>query len=111
MRSAWAIARLAVPSPGAPEAAMSVRRPTATLISIAAMALSACATTSDGLEFKVQPVSDRAMASFAWRSRDDHSGILTASLPDGRVFSGPYVWITAETPAEDLLPLWEGPAG
>jgi len=87
---------------------MIFRASTATLISIAAVALSACAITSEGLEFKVQPEVARATVSFAWRSRDDHSGTLTASLPDGRVFSGPYVWITAETPSTDLVPLWQG---
>jgi len=76
------------------------------LIAIAALAVSACAATSDGLEIHVE--DEAAVVTFDWQSEGDASGVLTAALTDGREFSGPYFRIAAETRVELLGPLWEG---
>lgn len=59
------------------------------LCSVVVLALSGCAGTSKGLEMK--PDAGKAPVSFDWRSTDDVSGDMTAWLPDGRMFRGPYL--------------------
>lgn len=90
---------------------MNVKRLTGALASIAATALSACAITSEGLEFTPDREGVQALATFSWHGIDDLSGTMTASFPDGRLFSGSYVWITAETQPDLLEPLWQGWTG
>jgi hypothetical protein len=90
---------------------MAVRWTTAALAAAAAFTLSACTFTSDGLELRRETPRDQVAVSFEWRSTDDVSGTLTATVPDGRVFGGPYVWMTAETPTDLLQPLWQGWSG
>jgi hypothetical protein len=62
------------------------------VVSIASIAtgaaVSACATTSDGLEFRVE---DRSPVVFDWLGSDESSGTLTATLPDGRLYRGSYL--------------------
>ena len=79
--------------------------------SVAALAVSACAITSEGLEFKPESAGERVAVIFEWRSSDDLSGTMTASLADGRLFSGPYFRITPQTQVDQLDPLWEGWSG
>ncbi len=87
---------------------MNVHRFTGAFASIAALAVSACAITSDGLELSPEAEAGQPFVTADWRSSDDLSGTMTVSVSDGRVFTGPYVWITAETQAALLEPLWQG---
>jgi hypothetical protein len=93
---------------GLREAHMNIQGFNAACVSIAALAMSACAMTSDGLELKPEGAGAQALVTIDWSSSDDFSGTMTASLPDGRLFIGSYVWITAETQVELLEPLWQG---
>ena len=88
---------------------MHVRRlALVSMVALAALAVSACTCTSEGLELKPDRESRRAAVSLEWRSNDDVSGTMTASVSDGRLFSGPYFEITPETQIDQLKPLWEG---
>jgi hypothetical protein len=87
---------------------MNVHRFSGTIAYIAALAVSACAITSEGLELRPESAAGQTPVTADWRSSDDLSGTMTVSVSDGRVFTGPYVWITAETQAALLEPLWQG---
>jgi hypothetical protein len=50
-------------------------------------------------------------ANFAWKSSDDRTGTLTATLSNGETFSGPFFQVTHDTRVETLAPLWYGWAG
>jgi hypothetical protein len=88
------------------EAHMSVRRFTGPFVAIAALAVSACTYTSDGLELAVE--EEAAVVTFNWQSSDDSSGVLTAALTDVRQFRGPYFRIAKDTHLDQLAPLWDG---
>jgi hypothetical protein len=45
---------------------------------------------------------------FDWRSSDDVSGTLYATLDDGSVYAGSYFQITENTTSDILGPLWDG---
>ena len=75
------------------------------LAAIAALAISACTSTSDGLELALDDAAD---VTFNWRSSDASSGVLTAALTGDRQFSGPYFRITKDTRSDELAPLWDG---
>jgi hypothetical protein len=87
---------------------MGVHRFAGAFVIIAALAVSACAITSEGLELKPEDYARQAAVAADWLSSDDLSGTMTVFVSDGRLFTGPYVWITAETPAALLEPLWQG---
>lgn len=71
-----------------------------------AVALSACTTLGSGTG-SLQPGA--APASFAWKSTDGGiTGSMSATLSDGRTFSGPYLEITSSARSEDLTPMWIG---
>lgn len=91
-----------------PGAHMNIRSFTQALVSIAALATSACAITSDGLELKLEDEGGQALVTWDWQGIDEASGTMTASLPDGRSFHGTYFRITPETSVDQLEPLWEG---
>lgn len=84
------------------------RKSAATFLSIAALGLSACAITAEGLELNAEGQGTQASLTFDWHSSDDFSGIMTAHFADGRQFSGPYFEITPQTQIDRLDPLWEG---
>jgi hypothetical protein len=65
---------------------IETKRGCSALAAIAALAISACASTSDGLEIGVD--AEDATVTFQWKSRDEGPAILTADLGDGRRFSG-----------------------
>jgi hypothetical protein len=73
---------------------------------LGALVLGACTTIGSGsgtLGADSQPVN------FAWKSDyNDTSGTLSATLADGKVFSGPYVQATSETRTDDFAPMWNG---
>jgi hypothetical protein len=45
---------------------------------------------------------------FNWQSYDDVSGSITATLPDGKAYTGKYFQVTRDTDVSDLGPLWAG---
>ena len=45
---------------------------------------------------------------FDWKSADDVSGTLQATLADGSIYAGTYFQITDNTSADTLEPLWDG---
>ena len=45
---------------------------------------------------------------FDWKSSDDVSGTMYATLADGSVYAGSYFQITDTTTADTLGPLWDG---
>jgi hypothetical protein len=70
----------------------------------AAIALAACTTIGTGSG----SLGDKPV-SFAWKSTDGGTtGTMTANLPDGKTFSGPYLQVTSEARTEDFAPMWAG---
>jgi hypothetical protein len=63
-----------------------------------------CASTGSG--YGTSPSGDEA--TFRWDAKSDITGTLTATMPGGPVYSGPYFEVTSETRVESLSPLWEG---
>lgn len=43
-----------------------------------------------------------------WKSTDDRTGTLTATLSNGDTFSGPFYQVTHDTRIETIEPLWYG---
>jgi len=72
---------------------------------VAALGLAACVTTGTGVG---RTRNNDVSASFAWKSTDDRTGTLTASLSDGKTYSGKFFQITSESRIDDLGPLWGG---
>ena len=71
-----------------------------------AVALSACTTLGSGTG-SLQPGA--APVNFAWKSTDGGiTGTMSATLSDGRIFSGPYLEITSNARSLDLTPMWIG---
>jgi hypothetical protein len=68
--------------------------------------LGACTTTGSG-SGSVSPGG--APVSFAWKSTDGGTtGTMSATLPDGQAFSGPFLQITREVRSEDFDAMWTG---
>jgi hypothetical protein len=71
-----------------------------------AVALGACTTMGSGTG-SVSPGG--APVSFAWKSTDGGTtGTMSATLGDGKSFSGPYLEITRDVRNEDFDPMWTG---
>lgn len=71
-----------------------------------AVALSACTTLGSGTG-SLQPGA--APVNFAWKSTDGGiTGTMSATLSDGRTFTGPYLEITSNARSVDLTPMWIG---
>ena len=72
----------------------------------ASLALGACTTMGTGtgtIGENNKPVS------FAWKSTDGGtSGTMSATLADGKTFSGPYVQPTNTTRTDEYAPMWVG---
>jgi hypothetical protein len=68
--------------------------------------LAACTTIGTGTgSFE----SDNQPVSFAWTSKDGGtSGTMSATLADGKVFSGPYLQVTSTARSDNFAPLWSG---
>jgi len=66
--------------------------------------LGACTTMGTGSgSLGSQPVS------FAWKSTvGGTTGRMSATLTDGRTFSGPYLQVTSEARTDDFAPMWIG---
>ena len=46
--------------------------------------------------------------SFSWKSSDPVSGTMTATLSDGKAYSGQFFQITKDTTVNSVGPLWSG---
>jgi hypothetical protein len=78
--------------------------------SIAALVLgtvleTGCTTT--GIGFGSTPSSHNAV-TFSWKSADDVSGSMTASLASGTIYTGQFFQITRNMTVATLDPLWAG---
>jgi hypothetical protein len=73
--------------------------------SVALVAIASCASMGSG-EGTVR--ASGAAVRFDWKSTDDVSGTLTATVADGQVFSGQYFQITGDVRIDRLTPLWDG---
>jgi hypothetical protein len=71
-------------------------------------AISACTTMGTGVG---NARGGDLQANFSWKSTDDRTGTLTASLSNGDSFSCPFFQVTRDTRVETLAPLWYGWAG
>jgi hypothetical protein len=49
--------------------------------------------------------------NFSWKSSNDVSGSMNATLSDGKTFTGQFFQITSDTTADNLGPLWTGWGG
>jgi hypothetical protein len=49
--------------------------------------------------------------NFSWKSSNDVSGSMNATLSDGKTFTGEFFQITSDTTADNLGPLWTGWGG
>lgn len=67
--------------------------------------MAACASMGTGVG---STRSGDVHASFSWKSSDDRTGTLDASISDGKSYSGPYFQVTGESQIETLAPLWSG---
>jgi hypothetical protein len=71
-----------------------------------ALALGACTTMGSGTGSESP---GNAPVAFAWKSTDGGtSGTMSATLADGKSFSGPYLEITSQARNEDFNPMWTG---
>src|ERR1700693_5083855 len=57
-----------------------------------------CGSTASGAD----PVN------FSWKSSDSVSGTMSATLSDGKTYSGQFFEITKDTRVDNLGPLWSG---
>ena len=72
----------------------------------AGLALGACTTMGTGTG---SLGADNKPVNFAWQSTDGGtSGTMTATLADGKTFSGPYVQATSEARSDAFAPMWAG---
>lgn len=69
------------------------------------LALAACASTGSGYGAVRE---GGAPVRFEWKSADDVSGTLSATLADGKVFTGQYFQVTGDVRLDRLTPLWDG---
>ena len=78
-----------------------------TLLLGAGIALGACTSMGSGTGFVG---SGNEAVNFSWKSDDGSgtSGQMTATLADGKIFSGDYLELTHQTQTADLDPLWNG---
>lgn len=74
-------------------------------VACASLVLAACTTIGEG----TGSMPGGAPVDFDWASKDGGmTGTMTAMLPDGTVFSGPFVQITSIVRIETLDPIWRG---
>jgi len=71
-------------------------------------AAAGCATTGSG--FGATATGTDPM-SFSWKSSDNVSGTLTATVDGGKTYVGQYFEVTSDTQSDGLGPLWAGWGG
>ena len=79
-------------------------------LAAAALGLSACTTMGTGQGLLRGPHGHERVA-LAWKSTGNITGTMTATLPNGVVYSGPFFQITSQTNRNVLTPLWSGWGG
>ena len=67
-----------------------------------------CTTTGTGFG---ATSSGKDPVTFSWKSSDDVSGSMTATLADGKTYTGQFFQITRDTTVDSLGPLWAGWGG
>jgi hypothetical protein len=73
---------------------------------VAALALGACTTMGTGTG---STSTGDSPVSFNWKSTDGGvTGTMTASLPGGATYTGPYLEITRTAQSTQLAPMWTG---
>lgn len=87
---------------------MQIQKTARAIMSVAVLTVSGCTCTSDGLELDAPAKDRRSDISVEWRSVDGFAGTMTATVADGRAYSGSYLAITPDVRADQLAPLWEG---
>lgn len=89
------------------EAQVQIQQAAVVIMSVAVLAMSGCAITSDGLE--LDATHDRRADMFIdWQDLDGFAGTMTATAADGLTYSGSYLQITPDVRHDQLAPLWEG---
>lgn len=78
---------------------------TAALPLVLASLVAGCATMGTGYG---STASSKEIVNFSWKSRDNVSGTMDATLSDGKTFTGQYFQITTDTTVDNLGPLWAG---
>ncbi len=78
---------------------------TAALPLVLTALVAGCATMGTGFG---TTASGKTAANFSWKSSDDVSGTMNATLTDGKTFTGQYFQITTDTTVDNLGPLWAG---
>ncbi|MGZ5904992.1 MAG: hypothetical protein ACXWKQ_06575 [Reyranella sp.] len=73
---------------------------------LAAIALTACTVTGTGSGI-IAP--GNVPVTFAWQSKDGGStGTMSARLPDGRAYAGPFLQVKSTARIDDISPFWVG---
>jgi hypothetical protein len=83
---------------------MTYRTMTAGLL-LAIAITAGCTTTGTGFG---SAASGKDAATFTWKSSDDVSGSMTATVADGKTYTGQFFQITSNTTVDNLGPLWSG---
>jgi len=76
-----------------------------TAVLLAVIVAAGCTTTGTG---SGSTASGADRVSFSWKSSDSVSGTMTATLADGKTYTGQFLQITRDTTVDDLGPLWVG---
>jgi hypothetical protein len=90
------------------EAKVQIQFVASVVLSVAVLAMGGCTCTSDGLELESPSEDKRADISIEWDGIDGFAGTMTATVADGRAYSGSYLLITPDARPDQLAPLWEG---
>ena len=72
---------------------------------LAAVVAAGCTTTGTGFG---STASGTDPVTFQWKSSDSVSGDMSATLADGKTYTGQFFQITSETTVDTLGPLWAG---
>lgn len=83
----------------------SLSMKTAALPLALAVLVSGCATMGTGYGYTA---ASKNPVNFTWKSSDDVSGTMSATLSDGKTYSGQFFQITTDTTVNNLGPLWAG---
>jgi hypothetical protein len=78
---------------------------TAALPLVLTALVAGCATMGTGFG---STESGQNPVNFTWKSSDDVSGTMNATLSDGKTYTGQYFQITTDTTVDNLGPLWTG---
>jgi hypothetical protein len=74
-------------------------------LSLLAALVAGCTTMGTGVG---STPSGADPVSFSWKSSDSVSGTMSATLSDGKTYSGQFFQITKDTTVNSVEPLWSG---